>query len=99
MRRIQLAPVSAPWMRMALCRRDPSPPDFFPDPDDEAAVARVVEFCGYCAVRTDCLAYAVKSEAHEADRYVHGIFGGLTAAQRVSNRHATVRQPDDEEVA
>jgi WhiB family transcriptional regulator, redox-sensing transcriptional regulator len=68
---------------------DPSPPDvwqdraschgidpdiFFPTSEEEAGPA--LTYCGGCAIRAECLAWALKN----GERY--GVWGGLTEQQR-----------------
>ena len=78
-----------PQVDLALLPEDPAPPDswqdrsacygvdpnlFFPISEEEAAPA--LAFCGICAIRVECLAWALKN----GERY--GVWGGLTEQQR-----------------
>jgi len=62
------------WQEAARCA-EVDPELFFPAPYQSARAA--VAICGRCEVRGPCLAYAV------AHRLVEGVWGGLTARQRV----------------
>lgn len=62
------------WQGAARCA-EVDPELFFPEPCQSARAA--VAVCGRCEVRGPCLAYAV------AHRLFDGVWGGLTARQRV----------------
>lgn len=64
-----------PWAVFAACR-DMDPDVFFPANSDEAAEAQRV--CFGCAVRYDCLEFALET------RVRFGIWGGTTDKQRRS---------------
>jgi len=49
---------------------------FYPDPDNEANVARALEVCSGCAVREACLDHAL------THRETTGIWGGTTERER-----------------
>lgn len=77
------------WQDKALCRRVDAE-RFFNDETGrradqrrrEAAAKRV---CRHCPVVEDCLAHAIQTEAH-------GVWGGLTASERMELRAAGGRQ-------
>lgn len=69
------------WQLDAACRGNdrtifypPSVPERREDRDDREARAKAI--CGQCAVREECLRYAL------AQRDQHGIWGGLTELER-----------------
>jgi WhiB family redox-sensing transcriptional regulator len=69
------------WQAKAACRGPHTavffPPSHFERKDDkEAREARAKSICAACAVRRDCLDYAVRI------REPHGIWGGLNEAER-----------------
>jgi hypothetical protein len=72
------------WLELAACRgRDPR--WWFAHADSfETAVARSI--CARCPVRQPCLADALAVEAGADVRYVYGLRGGLTGAERVRLR-------------
>ncbi len=64
------------WWEQAACQAA-DPELFFPVSETglaKAQVARAKAVCGRCRVRQQCLDYAV------ATRQVHGIWGGISAA-------------------
>lgn len=61
------------WMRDAACAATPDV-DFFPSRGESMTSARAV--CDACAVRVDCLAYALERCIHE------GIWGGTSGRER-----------------
>ena len=69
------------WQYRAACR-GPHSTIFFPPsrlerrPDKRRREQRAKEICANCAVRLDCLNYAVEI------REQHGIWGGLTEKER-----------------
>jgi WhiB family transcriptional regulator, redox-sensing transcriptional regulator len=69
------------WHLKAACR-GPESELFFPPPLPERREAREArelkakEICTYCPVRDDCLEFALRV------REAHGIWGGLTEAER-----------------
>jgi WhiB family transcriptional regulator, redox-sensing transcriptional regulator len=69
------------WQRRAACR-GPESTLFFaptvpePRPDRDAREARAKRICADCAVRTECLDYALRI------REPHGIWGGLNETER-----------------
>lgn len=67
------------WRDAALCR-DAANVDFFPFSENSKAVRRAKEVCTRCPVTDDCLAYAMQTRQSE------GVWGALTAAERVSLR-------------
>jgi WhiB family redox-sensing transcriptional regulator len=71
------------WQAKAACR-GPHSAVFFPPPSFERKEeklmreARAREICAMCAVKRDCLDYALRI------REPHGIWGGLNEAERKS---------------
>ena len=69
------------WQRRASCR-GPQSAMFFPPPsferkeDKEAREANAKGICAGCAVKRDCLDYAIRI------REPHGIWGGLNEGER-----------------
>jgi len=63
------------WTNLAECRQY-NGDDWYAERGDMLATARAKRICGGCEVVTQCLAYAL--DRHEP----HGVWGGLTAAQR-----------------
>ena len=62
-----------PWVSYAACR-DAEPDVFFPG--IEGDTSRAVTICGSCAVREQCLDYALSAR----ERY--GVWGGTTERER-----------------
>ena len=62
-----------PWRMEALCAQT-DPDLFFPEGGERNPAAKAV--CGRCAVREQCLAFALDN------REVYGIWGGLSADER-----------------
>ena len=72
------------WRTAAACR-SADPELFFPISASGQALEQVVEakaICAGCPVRRQCLAFALRT------RQAHGIWGGLTEAER-----ALIRRP------
>lgn len=72
---------SEAWQAKAACRGPQSvmffPPSHFERKDEkELREANAKAICGQCAVRRDCLEYAVRI------REPHGIWGGLNETER-----------------
>ncbi len=66
------------WTANALCTNPGADPDWWhPDASDVQTRRLAVAICHACPVVADCLAYALADEGE-----LHGIWGGLTAAQR-----------------
>jgi WhiB family redox-sensing transcriptional regulator len=61
------------WQDRASCHGI-DPDIFFPTSEEEAGPA--LAYCGGCAIRVECLAWALKN----GERY--GVWGGLTEQQR-----------------
>jgi len=59
---------------------------FFPEPDDPAEAALAA--CAGCAVRAECLAWALTTNQS------HGIWGGTTEHDRLAARTGTHRPAD-----
>lgn len=72
------------WREAAACSGTPGV-DFFPAPDDPAAVSRAKSVCASCPVSDDCLAFAI--ETNQPD----GIWGGMTAKERAGLRRRWLR--------
>lgn len=65
------------WMRHGDCIDHPDPDAWFAHLHNEQERAQqAIDICGTCPVQPECLAYA------RAERIDHGIWGGMTAAQR-----------------
>jgi WhiB family redox-sensing transcriptional regulator len=76
-------PAPLAWRDRAGCR-DVDLDIFFPGRGDSAGgVARAKTFCATCPVVDECLAVGM---ARPASEDLVGIFGGLTAAQRLELR-------------
>lgn len=80
----------AHWTGLARCRtRDPEL--FFPVGTTGPALLQVTQaklVCGRCAVREQCLSFAMENRERD------GIFGGLTADERVAlHRRNTRKRP------
>lgn len=73
------------WQEAAACRGREDV-DFFPTPDDDAGIARARAVCAGCPVVDDCLAFAIETNQSE------GIWGGMTAAERVPLRRSWLRE-------
>ncbi len=67
------APAGAEWMLRAKCR-GVAPGEFFPS--DGVGVERAMRVCEGCAVREDCLEYALEH------RIEHGVWGGASERER-----------------
>jgi WhiB family redox-sensing transcriptional regulator len=65
--------MSTYWRDEALCR-EADPEIFFPESGGTATQARKV--CDRCPVRAECLEFALER------REIHGIYAGLTTAER-----------------
>lgn len=61
------------WMAEAACRV--KPPEFF-FPADGSGVEEAIKVCGGCAVKSECLEYALKN------RIDHGVWGGTSERER-----------------
>lgn len=67
------------WHTRGLCHgMAPEDADelFFPKPRDHEAITEAKTICGRCPVKKDCFAHALDNEIR------HGIWGGLTDAER-----------------
>lgn len=74
-------PVAPTWMTHAACA-GMHPETFYPHgrrrrPPDLDAINAAFAICARCPVRTECLEHAI---THRED---HGIWGGMTARQRL----------------
>jgi hypothetical protein len=67
------------WREEALCRDLPEV-DFFPTPEDTAAIKLAQEVCAACPVARECLEYAIET------RQIEGIWGGHTPKERIKVR-------------
>ena len=70
------------WWNQAACRRQPIEVFFPPDARSSRAAKAI---CATCAVRMECLDYAIA-----ADPPLKGIFGGTTEQERRSMRCVAV---------
>lgn len=64
-----------PWMRHGVCRNDPNPDLWFPNPCETGDEA--VALCARCPVAQQCREYALEHAIP------HGVWGGVTARQRL----------------
>lgn len=64
----------AGWQRLAACRRV-DPDLFFPVSAGDPAAARAKKVCERCAVRSDCLSFAISTGQE-------GVWGGTTDDER-----------------
>lgn len=72
---VETVPLPGAWVKRGRCHGRPDlTPYFFPERGDD--VAFVKSICGPCAVRGECLAYAV---AHPS---LTGIWGGTSHRER-----------------
>ena len=69
--------VSDDWMDFAACKGEPAE-IFFPDYDDHEAILEAKQVCQSCFVQEPCLDMGMKLK--------HGIWGGLTAEERLMLR-------------
>jgi WhiB family transcriptional regulator, redox-sensing transcriptional regulator len=69
--------MSTMWMEKAKCK-DRTDLTFFPENGDNAVAAR--RFCGDCAVRVQCLEYALRHNLTD------GVWGGKTPNERKAIR-------------
>lgn len=67
------------WTRQARCA-ETDPEVFYPLKGESAKPAKAI--CEECEVRAQCLAYAIRADEE------HGIWGGLSRAERVRLRDA-----------
>jgi hypothetical protein len=74
-------PATSFWLELAACRGKPTS-WWFARRGDMFSVAVARSICRTCPVRLACLGYALE---HDGDTAV-GIFGGLSAEQRVALR-------------
>ncbi len=61
------------WMAEGECKK--MPPELF-FPIDGSGVDEAIKVCGTCAVKSECLEYALKN------RIDHGIWGGASENER-----------------
>jgi hypothetical protein len=66
----------------AICFDIPDPDIFFAE--DEFTVRRAQTICSHCPIRLECLDWALFIEKDLPIEDIWGIYGGLTAMQRVS---------------
>jgi hypothetical protein len=78
--------VEVGWQQEAACKDVPDPDVFFPGKGEDAEAAKRV--CAGCPVLGECLAFALAT-MRAADRD-HGIYGGLTPAERARLRGGPV---------
>jgi WhiB family transcriptional regulator, redox-sensing transcriptional regulator len=77
------------WRTAAACQ-SADPDLFFPVSStgpslDQVAAAKAI--CGLCVVRSECLAFAQRTESS------HGIWGGLTEQERARRRRPVTSLP------
>lgn len=70
----------SPWRDLAACLEVGDEVDFFPAPEDVAAIAKAKAVCASCPVAAECLTWAVETNQSE------GIWGGHTPKERRSIR-------------
>jgi len=71
-----------PWMGSALCAQA-DPEMFFGDVGGNAyTVAAAKRVCARCDVRENCAAYILRIEAGLPAADWHGVFGGMSVADR-----------------
>ena len=78
---------SREWRKIARCAPPADTPDFF----DQTAegVERSKLFCEACPVKTECLEYAMQTEAHYSEKIVTeqcGVWGGKDGKERIAIR-------------
>jgi WhiB family transcriptional regulator, redox-sensing transcriptional regulator len=78
--------VEVGWQQDAACKDTPDPEVFFPGKGEDAEVAKRV--CAGCPVLGECLDFALAT-MRAADRD-HGVYGGLTPAERARLRGGPV---------
>jgi WhiB family redox-sensing transcriptional regulator len=79
----------ADWRLEARCATE-SPDDFFPigsGPVAQEQALRAKAVCRGCAVRRQCLEWALANDVR------HGVFGGLDEAERLALRAPRRRRP------
>jgi hypothetical protein len=80
------AGVEVDWQQEAACKDVPDPDVFFPGKGEDAEAAKQV--CAGCPVLGECLEFALATmRAAERD---HGVYGGLTPAERARLRGGPV---------
>jgi WhiB family redox-sensing transcriptional regulator len=78
--------VEVGWQQDAACKNVPDPDVFFPGKGEDAEEAKQV--CAGCPVMAECLAFALATmRAPDRD---HGVYGGLTPAERARLRGSPV---------
>jgi WhiB family redox-sensing transcriptional regulator len=78
--------VEVGWQQDAVCKDTPDPDVFFPGKGEDAEAAKRI--CAGCPVIGDCLEFALATmRAAERD---HGVYGGLTPAERTRVRGGPV---------
>jgi WhiB family redox-sensing transcriptional regulator len=78
--------VEVGWQQDAACKDAPDPDVFFPGKGEDAEAAKRV--CASCPVLGECLEFALATmRAPERD---HGVYGGLTPAERARLRGGPV---------
>jgi WhiB family transcriptional regulator, redox-sensing transcriptional regulator len=70
-------PTAPDWRQRGACS-NADPDDFFPDAPGDPSEARALAACGACQVREQCLTFTIAAGEQ------HGVWGGLTEAQRDS---------------
>jgi WhiB family transcriptional regulator, redox-sensing transcriptional regulator len=78
--------VEVGWQQDAACKDTPDPDVFFPGKGEDAEAAKQV--CAGCPVLGECLEFALATmRAPDRD---HGVYGGLTPAERARLRGSPV---------
>lgn len=73
---LKIEPRNLDWMDKALCKELPSDM-FFPETSAYAMAKEAKKACSLCAVRLDCLDYALSIPG------LTGVFGGTTEYDRI----------------
>jgi WhiB family redox-sensing transcriptional regulator len=75
------------WTQSAECAK-PNQPLMFPDEGDAVGIEQARDVCNACPVRQQCLSEAL--DRNES----HGMWGGMTAAERRVIRRKAARIPN-----
>lgn len=78
--------VEVGWQQDAACKDTPDPDVFFPGKGEDGEAAK--QICAGCPVLAECLEFALAT-MRAADRD-HGVYGGLTPAERARLRGGPV---------
>jgi len=77
--------IDSDWREQAKCK-SADPDVFFPDPENEKTTMEAKRICGGCAVRAECLQYALRKGENT------GVWGGLDSSERGKARRKIVRR-------